>query len=105
MGTAKGHKNIAESKIAASIEKFEGKRELWREWVSKFVTAIDQFRPGSRGILEMIIKRDDVKEYDKDVHDTLFPEDDTELHGIYDNLNRDLWYIWCQKQQEKLIRK
>ena len=45
MGTAKGHKNIAESKIAASIEKFEGKRELWREWVSKFVTAIDQFRP------------------------------------------------------------
>ena len=57
MGTTKGHKNIAESKIAASIDKFEGQRELWREWVSKFVTAIDQFRPGSRDILETIIRR------------------------------------------------
>ena len=59
----KGSRNIAESTIPMGIPMLESKREHWREWVAKIITSVDQFRPGARDVLETIVKKTEIVEY------------------------------------------
>ena len=63
-------RDIAESKVLQTLPVFDGTLR-WREWVTKLVTVMEQLRPGSRFILEFVMKQE-TEDWMKESHDLWF---------------------------------
>ena len=94
MGNSKSRRDISESKVLSTLPTYEGK-DKWREWVTKMITAMDQFRPGSRAVIDHVI-RTGTEDWTKASHD-LWLSPKPEQMGMYEPMNRDMWWIMTQK--------